>query len=191
LWRRKVFFDSNIFFPEKVYYEDLATTPRFLAKSKIIATTQSVQYNYLVRGNSITLSTSDKHLLDHLRVFYILYDFLLKEGLEVRYEREFWNAVDNSLHFHAKNVINNNQLSDFFKSEYLMILFTIRPGLEFSVSKMQERVKGGLSEIEEALFYQPGEADVQGRQPKRSRRQSEAPYSLQNLFGKLFTKSAR
>jgi glycosyltransferase involved in cell wall biosynthesis len=121
LWRRSLFVDNDIWFPERLYFEDLATTPRLLTKAKRIHFIEDASYFYMKRDGSITFSASDKHQMDYFRVFDILLDFLLTNDLMDRYKNEFVNLIGGHLAYHASNVPKFD-LPEKEKAQYLRYL---------------------------------------------------------------------
>jgi glycosyltransferase involved in cell wall biosynthesis len=100
--RKSLFTANKIEFPESIYFEDLATTPRLLRFAKDIRVISDPLYCYVQRDNSIVNSTSSRHILDYFRVFDILTDFLIVEGLMDRYHDELFKRISNSLHYHTR-----------------------------------------------------------------------------------------
>lgn len=93
IWRRSIFTKHNIWFPDKLYYEDLATTPRLLSRVREIGYIGKSLYNYVQRPTSITNTRSDKHLMDYLRVFDILIDDMMQSGLYAQQRDNFREIV--------------------------------------------------------------------------------------------------
>ena len=106
LWKRSLFTDNNIFFPNFVYYQDLATTPRILTKAKKISFIDDCLYYYLIRNGSATYSNTPKHVVDYYTVFSLLRDFLRSESLENRYIEGFYTALQRACRFRSENIIN-------------------------------------------------------------------------------------
>ena len=126
LWRRALFVDNGIWFPEHTFYEDLATTPRLMAKAKLIHFIADTSYFYFKRDGSITFSASEKHQLDHFKVFDILLDFLWENDLVDRYHEEFAAQIGSRLTYHASNVADFD-VPEKDKVQYLrhMLMMTI------------------------------------------------------------------
>jgi len=59
IWRRTLFTSNDIWFPEKTLFEDLATTPRLVAKATDIRFIEDCPYNYCKREGSSTFSASE------------------------------------------------------------------------------------------------------------------------------------
>jgi glycosyltransferase involved in cell wall biosynthesis len=135
LWRRALFVDNGIWFPERLYFEDLATTPRLLAKSRDIRFIDDPGYFYFKREGSITFSTSEKHQMDHFKAFDVLLDFLSDNNLVDRYEKEFAVQMGNRLTYHANNVVNFD-LPEKEKAQYLRHMLMMKMGYEGSYAEL-------------------------------------------------------
>ncbi|WP_323786430.1 glycosyltransferase family 2 protein [Thalassovita sp.] len=127
LWRTSLFVDNDIRFPEQCYYEDLATTPRVLHYASDIRVISGDYYQYLIREESITNTSSPRHIMDYFRVYDILDNFLKQEGLQSRYEKEFVKKVGNSLSYHAAGVISSN-MEEEQKQKYLRNMLIMKLG---------------------------------------------------------------
>jgi glycosyltransferase involved in cell wall biosynthesis len=102
LIRRSLFLDHGIEFPRGTYFEDLAAMPKLLSKARSYRCVGGNHYQYVVRANSIMNRFSDKHHLDHMRVYAMLKEFLIREGTyEVQrpFLEEKWSG---SLRYHAR-----------------------------------------------------------------------------------------
>lgn len=143
LWRKSLFTDNEIYFPQFVYYQDSATTPRILAKSKNIRIIDDRLYFYLERDNSATYTYSSKHLIDYFKVFDVLNDFLVKNNLMGRYRNEFLDYIDRGVRFHSKNVLKSSmeeaQLRQYLR-HFLMLKIGFLELNGFVGSKDQDRL---------------------------------------------------
>jgi glycosyltransferase involved in cell wall biosynthesis len=136
LWRRSLFVDNDIWFPERIYFEDLATTPRLLAKCRLIRFIEDAGYFWLKRDGSITYSASDRHLLDYFRAFDVLLDFLQDNDLLLRYEKQFVVQMGKHLTFHAGNVLDFDG-PEADKLQYLRYLLMMTRGYQESFAELQ------------------------------------------------------
>lgn len=125
LWRKALFATHGIRFPENQYYEDLATTPRVLRFANDIRVIPDPLYCYVQREDSITNSTSSKHILDYLRTFDILTDFLEEEGLTNRYRDEMVSMIGRTLNYHGRSVIAS-QLKPEERAQYLKYMLMLK-----------------------------------------------------------------
>lgn len=127
LWKKSLFVDNDIFFPAGIFYQDLATTPRLMSKAKRIKIISNHLYFYLGREDSVTFTTSSKHIIDYLKVFDILYDFLMREGLMPRYKLAFFWAFERAIGYHGFNA-SEGQMIDKEKKQYLRHLLFAKIG---------------------------------------------------------------
>jgi glycosyltransferase involved in cell wall biosynthesis len=147
LWRRALFVDNGIWFPEHTFYEDLATTPRLMAKAKLIHFIADTSYFYFRRDGSITFSASEKHQLDHFKVFDILLDFLWENDLLERYHEEFAAQIGSRLTYHANNVVDFD-VPEKDKVQYLRHMLMMTIGYQESHAELH----GALSDDLAGLF---------------------------------------
>jgi glycosyltransferase involved in cell wall biosynthesis len=127
IWRRSLFLDHNILFPEHTYFEDLAVTPKLLSKARDVRVIEGNYYKYFVRPGSITRSFSSRHILDHFRVFDILDQFLEHEGLKERYGEALRGRIHKSLAFHASEVLASS-MTEHEKQQYLRHCLMLQRG---------------------------------------------------------------
>lgn len=127
LWRKSLYTDNNIWFPEHLYYQDTATTPRVLTKSRHIRFIKDSLYNYLVRSNSISTTASPKHLSDYFKVFDILISFLEEAGIEDEHFENFLSYLDRSVAHHA-NIGVQHGLEEAEQEQYLRHLLAFKTG---------------------------------------------------------------
>jgi hypothetical protein len=141
--------ENDIWFPPRLYFEDLATTPRLLAKAKRIHFIADASYHYLKRDGSITFSASERHQMDHFKVFDILLDFLWENDLVGRYGKEFATQIGNRLSYHAGNVLGFD-VPERKKAQYLRHMLMMASGYEGSCVELHDASRDDLV----ALFKQ-------------------------------------
>ena len=88
LWHRSVFADNNISFPNVVWYEDVRTVTKLLAKAKRIVNLPDHLYYYLDRPGSIMNSSQLPRNRDILPAFTDILDWFDREGLTQTYYDE-------------------------------------------------------------------------------------------------------
>ena len=81
LWKRSVFEENDIRFPNVVWYEDVRTVTKLLAKAKCIVNLPDHLYYYLDRPGSIMNSSQLPRNRDILPAFTDILDWFAKEGL--------------------------------------------------------------------------------------------------------------
>lgn len=125
LWRKELFIKNKIFFPQQLYYQDMATIPLLLTQASNIKFIEDCLYNYLVRDGSVTTTYSPKHILDYFKVYEILYSSLERLGLLERYSSDLFSYVSEGLKFHANNVIDSD-MNDHEKDQYLRHMLMLK-----------------------------------------------------------------
>jgi len=127
LWRRELHTINNIYFPNHVYYTDAATMPRIMTFARTIKKIDDELYRYVQHQDSITYTSSYKHLEDHIYVLGMLYDFLQERNLVARYGESFQkNRIGRQLKYHADNVLQSSRMPEDEKSKYLRNILLIR-----------------------------------------------------------------
>lgn len=168
LWRRRLFIDNDIWFPEHIYYEDASTVPRLIDAAKNINTIPGTYYKYFNRKGSATNSTSDKHMLDYLRYADHLKDAFLSLG-EYGVQRENMSErILEDFGFHGGNVSRNIGINPSVKDEYLRYLISIREGylaMDDVVRQMTTREKAEALNSRRTLGSYPKEEVVRASFP--------------------------
>ena len=95
LWRRELFTGTGIRFPDRLWFEDLATVPRLYLHARGVIPVHSAWYCYYQRPGSIMLSASKaERNLEMLRVEDLVLDHYRAEGAFERFRTEleykFW-----------------------------------------------------------------------------------------------------
>jgi glycosyltransferase involved in cell wall biosynthesis len=89
LYRRSLFNDNNISYPEGLYYEDLATTFKLFYYSKRSVFLKEALYYYLQRKNSISKKIDPKPIFDRIKALDIMKTFLKSKDILTEYTFEF------------------------------------------------------------------------------------------------------
>ncbi|MEM7701099.1 MAG: glycosyltransferase family 2 protein [Pseudomonadota bacterium] len=127
LWRKSLYTENNIWFPEHLYYQDTATTPRILSKAKQVRCIPDSLYNYRVRPQSISTTTSPKHIIDYFKVFDIILSFLEREGIKEKNSENFLSYLDRSIAHHAHIGVQHG-LEEKEREQYLRHLLAFKIG---------------------------------------------------------------
>lgn len=127
LWRKSLIIDNDIFFPDWVFFQDFATIPRIYLFAKKIKILDKSLCFYLKRNDSTTLTNSPKHMIDYLKVFDLLREFLIEKKLFDKHKTSFYKSVDRAMKFHSSNVLKSH-LSDEDKRQYLSHLLILKIG---------------------------------------------------------------
>lgn len=125
IWRKNLY--KNIKFPNFLYYQDLATTPRIYNIAKNLKCIPDILYRYRVHNNTITFSYSDKHLIDLLKVFLILKKYLIINNIDNFYEDILIKRITDAFSYHMKNV--KKILDEEAYIKYIEILNILKFGL--------------------------------------------------------------
>jgi glycosyltransferase involved in cell wall biosynthesis len=117
LWKKDLYIKNKVFFPDHLYYEDLATIPRVFYYTNKIAYLDITPYSYLwTRKDSASLTVSQKHIQDYFKVFDILKDFLYSNNCFIKYKESFYNQIYRSINLHlinTSNILNKKELQDY------------------------------------------------------------------------------
>ena len=167
LWRKSLFVDNDIFFPEHDYYEDMSTMPRILAKSRYVKVIKDCLYRYLIRKQSIMTSMSDKHIIDYLKGFEIISRFLEENDLSDRYKKEFYRYIRGNILYYSKAILSSG-LSLDKKTQYLRFLILFR------ITFIENFIKFQNSDVSHLLFTL-GEEELHGTY------YDEYQYTLNNI----------
>lgn len=87
LYRRDLFADEPPF--PSILYEDLATTPRVLAKARTVALTRRAYYHYCLRPDSVTGEFGAKNVFSVLAALDVLRQDVHANGRWERWRKEF------------------------------------------------------------------------------------------------------
>ncbi|XCP84205.1 glycosyltransferase [Roseburia hominis] len=126
LYKRCLFIDNGIFYPERLWFEDLATTPKIMLEAKKIEYISKSYYNYLQRDGSIMSSSKIERNREIITAIDSIIDYICDKGIynDIKQEIEFLavyhilytavvriNEVDKSNKLQA-------ELVDFIKQKY-------------------------------------------------------------------------
>jgi len=88
LWRRRLFTDSEVRFPDRLWYEDLATTPRLYRMARRFRYLEKPWYRYLQRSGSIMSSGSLARNGEIITALDLVLDDYRTAGLFERFHAE-------------------------------------------------------------------------------------------------------
>ena len=89
LWRRSLFVDSGVRFPERLWYEDLYTTGKLLLQADRVVGIDAHIYRYLVRSGSIMNNANLARNGEIMVALDAVMDWYRDHGVYVEYEQEF------------------------------------------------------------------------------------------------------
>ena len=102
LYKRKLFCDTGIRYPLRVWYEDMRTTLKVMLPAKRIVSLDYVGYNYLQRPGSIIQDTKNVNRNSEiLDAFEDLFSYFREQGLWEQYEDELCFLTLNHLYLAA------------------------------------------------------------------------------------------
>lgn len=88
VYRKEIFVNQSIYFPEKTLYEDIATIPNTACFARKIGIIDAQLYYYVFRQDSIISSPNLKRIPEVLRGFNRVLEFYKKHGLIKEYNEE-------------------------------------------------------------------------------------------------------
>lgn len=96
VWRKTLFTDNGIEYPNKVWYEDIRTSTKLFAKADSIVTIPDRLYIYLQRQGSIMRSSNLERNREIIEAFDDIISWFKNEGLYELYKDELCRlAIDN------------------------------------------------------------------------------------------------
>lgn len=96
VWRKSLFIDNNIEYPNKVWYEDIRTSTKLFAKAESIVTIPDRLYIYLQRQGSIMRSSNLERNREIIDAFEDIITWFKNEGLFEQYRDVLCQlAIDN------------------------------------------------------------------------------------------------
>lgn len=119
IWRRSLFLDNGINFPENYYYEDAATTPIAMVYARSLHLIGGASYSYVQRPGSIINSFCDRHVIEYLRVLDVAKEELIKRGVYMQYKSMFDRYVISQFEYLSNNISASPQLSLVEKKDYM------------------------------------------------------------------------
>ena len=101
-YKRSVFIDNNIKFPERLWYEDLATVCNLAPYVNRIGYLNKKLYYYVQHPNSITHSSNTTRMMEIVNAFDIVEAYFKNNGYFERYYAELeWLCVKHVLYYSA------------------------------------------------------------------------------------------
>lgn len=89
LFKTKLFLESGVRFPDRVWYEDIRTVPKLMCFCEKIMYVDKVLYNYLRRSGSITNNVNVKRNEEILWAFDDLKEYFTSKGVINEFHAEF------------------------------------------------------------------------------------------------------
>lgn len=105
LWRRRLFLESGIRFPVRLWFEDLATTPRLYLRAGKMRAVPKAWLRYLLRQDSITNAKDPSRNREIITALSLVREDYRQQGALKRYEKELEiSAVKHQLLFSTVRV---------------------------------------------------------------------------------------
>lgn len=102
IYKRKLFTDIDIRFPEKLWYEDLATTYKLVLAANNLGYLKKPMYYYLQQADSITHSTNVTRMMEIMSAFDEEIIYYKDQGVFNEYFEELeWNCFLHVLYYSA------------------------------------------------------------------------------------------
>lgn len=123
VYRRCLFTDNGIYYPGRVWYEDMYVTPWLYTKAKRIYSVHKDWHNYLQRAGSITNNKNTARNLEIIDAVNAMLDAYRREGLFEKYRTEleysaFYNQVLTSV-TRVNLADRNSEVQDRLVADYL------------------------------------------------------------------------
>ena len=147
VYKRTLFTQNKIRFPERLWYEDLATVFRLVPYAKRIGYLKESCYNYVQQPNSITHSVNTERMMEIIDSFNLEMDFYKNKGLFEEYYAELeWNCALHVLYYSAYRFLtcgyNKKQMLSLYK--YSKTNF---PNIEKNKYVLQKKESKNLMEL--------------------------------------------
>lgn len=102
IYRRALFIDNEIFYPRRIWYEDMYVTPWLYTKADKIYSIHKGWHNYVQRAGSITNNKNTQRNLEIIPAVEAMLDAYKQEGVYEKYKNEleysaFYNQVLTSI----------------------------------------------------------------------------------------------
>ena len=93
VYRRQLFTENKILFPEKMWYEDLATVPKLILHATNIGYLKEPLYYYVQRGESITHSRNTERMMEIKTAFSSVVEYYKSHDAFTEYHDELeWSC---------------------------------------------------------------------------------------------------
>lgn len=119
LFKKKLFFDNNLFFLENKTHEDFGLIPLLIMKAHTVRSIPFIGYNYIKRSGSITLENSFNKEITRMSDFIDQFIFLLnrisEENISDEDKKTYYNYFINRLNIKFQNFKKNIENSSDYK----------------------------------------------------------------------------
>lgn len=121
LWKRSLFLDSGIRFPNRLWYEDLHTTGKLLLQAQTVVGLEGHLYRYLTRSGSIMNNGNVVRNGEILTALDALMDWYRQKECYSEYETEFCGLALHHITYACSRVLRQDRRNPLLKEfrEYL------------------------------------------------------------------------
>ena len=152
LYKRKVFIDTGIFFPERVWYEDLRTTIKIYVNTDEIVYLNKPLYFYRQRSNSIMHTKQSMRNLEIIDAVDEVYNYFRGKNIlnQFYHELEFM-AISHILLEAIPRTLGNSEMTDRLQ-EYILKRFPCYSNNKY-IANLPRRRRIKLLLIERKLYF--------------------------------------
>lgn len=150
LFKKGLFIENNVFFPECHSHEDTATLPRLIYFANSMTQVKKPLYHYVVEREGATTANYEQIFSDHSLVFEKIQEFMRDVGVWHSHRTYFDKRLTRTLLHDIARLLDEDSLDE--KSKEIMI----KNGLDKSINLLihpQEVSKSSLKEIEISLKH--------------------------------------
>lgn len=147
VYRRTLFCEHKIWFPERLWYEDLATVFKMVPYVNHAGYLKKPLYNYVQHGASITHSKNMKRMMEIVPAFESMWEYYEQQGfLKEFYDELEWNCILHVLYYSAFRFLESGYHRKAMKKmmEYCDMRF---PGWEKNPYLEKEKKRRYLMEL--------------------------------------------
>ncbi len=101
IYRRTLITDNNLYFPEKVFYEDNAVALAIQLSANNVVKINQTLYHYRIDNNSVTRSTDNYHFFDRISSAETLLNHLRRLRIDEKYPDEINYLITNQYLVHT------------------------------------------------------------------------------------------
>jgi len=139
LWKKTLFTENAIRFPEDAFWEDIAVVPILVVCARSLARIDFIGYNYVQHARSITNTRSFKHIADLFKAFEHFRLFLVNQGIFAKYRESFEKSVNKTVRYLLEHMQQRN-LSNSDISEKLVRICSVIADEYLSDNRILERI---------------------------------------------------
>jgi len=115
LWRRTLFTDSGVRFPERLWYEDLYTTGKLLLQAKTVVGLDEHIYRYLIRSGSIMNNANISRNGEIMTALDAIMNWYRERNAFSAYEDQFCGLALHHISYAASRVLRQDHRHGLLK----------------------------------------------------------------------------